>query len=71
MFQRNMSPPSSGSKSKPSKKRADAEPSLLPASVGFLLGLLSDFEEGGNIFLRNTGLYPNYTASRRRRPYSS
>jgi hypothetical protein len=29
--------------------------------AGFLLGLLFDLEDGRNIFLRNVGLFPNYT----------
>jgi hypothetical protein len=31
---------------------------LLPASAGFLLGLLINSEDGGNMFLRSTGLSP-------------
>jgi hypothetical protein len=33
-----------------------------PASAGFLLGLLSDTEDGGDMFLRNFGLFLNYGA---------
>jgi hypothetical protein len=58
-FQRNMSPPSSESKNKPS----------LPPVSGFLLRLLFDPEEGRDIFLRNVELSPNYTASQPRRSY--
>jgi hypothetical protein len=44
---------------------------LLPAFVGFLLGLLFDPEDEGDMFLRNIGLSPYYTALQARRPYSS
>jgi hypothetical protein len=37
----------------------------------FLLGLLSDFEDGGNILLRNVSqLLPDFTASHPRRKWS-
>jgi hypothetical protein len=29
--------------------------------VGFLFGLILDSEDGGDIFLRNVGLFPNYS----------
>jgi hypothetical protein len=45
-----MSPPSSGSKNKSSKKLV----SYLPY-VGFMLGLFFDLEDGGDTFLRNVG----------------
>jgi hypothetical protein len=36
--------------------------SLLPASAGFLLGLLFDLEDEGCVFLQNVGTcLPNYT----------
>jgi hypothetical protein len=54
MFRRNISPPSSGSTSKPSKL------SLPPSSTGFLLGLLFDLEDGGDIFPLNVRLSLNY-----------
>jgi hypothetical protein len=53
-FRRNISPPTSGSKSKPSKL------TLPPASTGFLLGLLFDPEDGGDMFPLNVGLSLNY-----------
>jgi hypothetical protein len=56
MFRRNMSPPFSGSKNKPSKKLKKAEPCIPPAFyVGFLFYLLFDPEYEGDIFLRNIG----------------
>jgi hypothetical protein len=44
---------------------------LVPVSVGFLLGLLSEPKEGGDRFLRNVGFSPSYKASQARRPSSS
>jgi hypothetical protein len=35
---------------------------LSPVSAGFLLGLLFDPEEGGDMFLRNIEISPTYTA---------
>jgi hypothetical protein len=49
-FQRYMQPSYSGSKNKP-RKQAGLSSHLL--HVGFLLGLFSDPENGGNIFLRD------------------
>jgi hypothetical protein len=48
-FERNISPPSSGSKNKASKQ------ALLATyyHAGFLLGLFFDPENGGDMFLRN------------------
>jgi hypothetical protein len=37
-------------------------PSLPPDSAGFLLGLLFNHEVGGEMFLRNVWLSPNYMA---------
>jgi hypothetical protein len=34
--------------------------SLLPASTGLLLGLLFRPENGGDMLLRNVGIFPNY-----------
>jgi hypothetical protein len=44
------------------------EAGLSPASAGYLLGLLFDPEDVGDIFLRNVGLSPNYKALQPRRP---
>jgi hypothetical protein len=56
-FQRNISSPSSGSKSKPSKKPTGAGGMLrLPnVSVCFLLSLLFDTEDRSDMFLQNVG----------------
>jgi hypothetical protein len=57
-FRRNMSPPSSGSKNKPSKNSGCY---LLQA--GFFLGLFFDPEDGGYMFLLNVGcLSTDFTA---------
>jgi hypothetical protein len=40
-----------------------------PASAGFLLSLLVDPEDGGDIFFRNIGLFLNYTALQLGRPH--
>jgi hypothetical protein len=39
-----------------------AECSLPSASADFLLGLIFDLEDGGDMFLRKIGLSPNYVA---------
>jgi hypothetical protein len=41
-----------------------------PLSAGFLLYLLFDPEDGGDIFLRKLGLSPIYTVLQAIRPYS-
>jgi hypothetical protein len=70
-----VSPPSSGSKSKPTKTPAEAGGKLnelrVEASGGFLLGLLFDPEDGDDMFFRRVKLFPIYTALRARTPYSS
>jgi hypothetical protein len=43
----------------------------LASIFGLLLGLLFDHEDGSDIFLRNVGLFPKYTALQRRKLYSS
>jgi hypothetical protein len=48
-----------------------AELSLHPISVGFLLGSVFDPEDEGNIFLRNVGLSQNDTTLQSRRQCSS
>jgi hypothetical protein len=44
---------------------------LSPASAGILLDLLFAPDNGGDIFLRNVGLYANYAASYFRTAHSS
>jgi hypothetical protein len=41
---------------------------LFPVSAGFLLALMFDPENGGNMFLRNVDLFPNYTVLQSRGP---
>jgi hypothetical protein len=48
-----------------------SELSLPPASAVLLLGLFFGPEDGGDMFIRNVGLSPIYTASQPRRPYTS
>jgi hypothetical protein len=45
--------------------------SLPPASVGLLIGLLFNSEDGIDMILRNVGLYPNNAMLQHRRLYSS
>jgi hypothetical protein len=52
IFQRNISPPSSGSNGKSSKEPAEAGGnllSLLSVSAGFLIGFSFDLEDGGDV----------------------
>jgi hypothetical protein len=60
-IRRNTSPPSSGSKSKPSKKPEEAGDKLseTPASAGFFSGLFFDPQDGGAMFLLNVGMSLN------------
>jgi hypothetical protein len=44
---------------------------LSPACAGFFLGVLVDLEYGGDKFVRNVGLSPNYTVLQPRKPYST
>jgi hypothetical protein len=44
---------------------------LMPASADFLLCLIFDSEEGGDMFLRNICVSQNYTVLQLRRPHSS
>jgi hypothetical protein len=44
---------------------------LLPASGGFLFGLLFKPKDGGDMFLQNVGLSPDCTALQNKRSYSS
>jgi hypothetical protein len=60
MFRRNMLPPSSGSKSKPNTK---------PAEAGGKLRLLFVPEDGSNMFLQNIRLSLNCMSLKPRRPY--
>jgi hypothetical protein len=54
-FRRDISPPSSGITSKPSKKQASRRQQSELLLAGFLLHLLFDPEDGGDVFLRNIG----------------
>jgi hypothetical protein len=58
MFRRNISPPYSGWKNKPSKKPAEADGKL----NWVILGLLIDPEDGSDMFHLNFGLPANYTS---------
>jgi hypothetical protein len=69
---KNISPPFSGSKIKPNNKSAEADGKLnYPPFTGFFFGVFFDPENGGDMFLRNVGLSPNYTALKPITPYSS
>jgi hypothetical protein len=65
MFQRSISLPSSWWKIKPSKMRQQ------PVFGNFLLCLLFDSEDGGDMLLRNVGLSHSYQALQPKRPNSS
>jgi hypothetical protein len=67
----NISPPSSGLKSKSSKKQATGKLSLPPACAGSFLGLLLNPEDEGDMFIQNVRLSPNYAVLQRKRLYSS
>jgi hypothetical protein len=51
---------SSERKNEPSKSQQKML-NFPPATTGLLSGLLFDSEEGGDVFLRNVGLSPEYT----------
>jgi hypothetical protein len=75
-FRRKLLPPSSGSRSKPSKKPIKASGKLSSVwcllLVCCLLCLLYDAEDGGSTFPRNIGnLLMDYIASYPKRQYSS
>jgi hypothetical protein len=59
VFRSNISPPSLGSKGKPSQKRGESG-----GKLRFLLGLFFEPEDGG-------GVKQKYTALQARKPYSS
>jgi hypothetical protein len=61
-----MSPPSSVSKRKPSHKKAEAGGKR--STVGFLLGLLFDREDGADNFIRKVGFSPSYMALTAKKP---
>jgi hypothetical protein len=64
-FRRNMFPPSSGSKKKPTKKPAWKQ---VPYRAGFLLRIFFDPEDGDDMFFRNFGrLSTDYTGLHPRR----
>jgi hypothetical protein len=71
MFRRNVSAPSSGSKSKPRRNPAEATLSLPPDTANYLHGLFYDPEDRGGMFLRNVVLRPNYAPFQPRRRCSS
>jgi hypothetical protein len=48
-----------------------SELSFPTAYIGFLLGLLFDPKDGGDMLRRNVGFSMNYTALQPRRPYHS
>jgi hypothetical protein len=58
-FPRYISPPTSGSTTKPRKIPISA---YFPASDCFVFGLLLDPEDVGHTFLENVGLSSDYTA---------
>jgi hypothetical protein len=74
----NISPPSSGLKSKSSKKLTETDGKLRsfhlklqPVSDGSLLGIFFGPQDGGDMFLQYIGLSPNYTALQPRKLYTS
>jgi hypothetical protein len=70
-FRRNISPLSSGLKSKTSMKQAGSSDLSELHAVTTHKTVLFEPEGGGNMFLRNVGLSPNYTELQPIRPYSS
>jgi hypothetical protein len=58
---RNITPPSSMSKSKPGKKPCTAGSAYLLIRVDLLLSLFFNLEDGSDIFLRNVWPFPNNT----------
>jgi hypothetical protein len=67
---RNISLPSSGSKSRKLKNPAEAGDKMSSSSAGFFGGLPFDRENGGNMFHRNVRISPNYMVLQPTRPYS-
>jgi hypothetical protein len=51
--------------------RSQSKLNLPPASAGFIITLVFNPEDGGDMFLRNVGLSPNYTPFKPRQAYSS
>jgi hypothetical protein len=72
-FRRNITSPTLESQSKPRKKISEVERgqvSLTFASADFLLVLIFDSEDGGDMYLRNVRIPLSYVELQARRPYS-